>query len=768
MLTPIYLKMDAHDSLLLSEGVCRQLGIVTYHPSISVHPAGKKTTPVVEKEKTTPLAEKEKTTTPARVVEGTTTLVVETNSPPASRPSEETPLTIASEISPSRAPKVGSVRVKLVKTIRILPQQSQLVEVEVEDKQVPDLLLLMEPTQEFTDEEDGVYFGESLVKLSPEGRARVSLSNLTGMTRKLEKGSYIGDAVEATVVAEPDSTADRATPTDSCDTPEIATVQSVSSANPLPTLDVSERKKKLASMIAEIGPELTWQERDALRQLVLEKHLAFAVEDEEDGCTDLVEMTIETGDATPVRAPLRRTPFAAREEIAEQLVKMQARGIIQPSTSPWASPVILVRKKDGTLRFCIDYRALNAVTKTDQFPLPRIDDLLDQLGKTNFFSTLDLSAGYWQVKMHPDSKEKTAFATYQGLYEFNVMPFGLKNAPAVFQRLMQRVLMDLNPLYGPSFVSTYIDDTVVYSSAFEAHLAHLRRVLDRLIQVGLKLKPQKCHFLCPEVDFLGYLITPQGIHPNPQKVAAVREYPVPKSVKEVRQFVGFASYYRRFVRGFSRVAQPLHALTRKGVVFAWTQQCQEAFDALRSLLVEAPILIHPDFDKPFVLETNASAQGLGAVLSQVQDDKRLHPIAYASRALSPQEKKYAITELETLAVVWAVQHYHAYLYGHEVTVYTDHSAVKAVLETPSPSGKHARWWSKVFGSGVQKLEIIYRAGKENANADALSRAPWGESPSEALVTEVQVASIHSASDLLSFGASNCAGQAQRVICGTTA
>ena len=318
----------------------------------------------------------------------------------------------------------------------------------------------------------------------------------------------------------------------------------------------------------------------------------------------------------------------------------------------------------------------------------------------------------------------------------------------ILNKICQSAQNTKNLLSKP--VALYIDDTVIYSSAFEAHLAHLRRVLDRLIQVGLKLKPQKCHFLCPEVDFLGYLITPQGIHPNPQKVAAVREYPVPKSVKEVRQFVGFASYYRRLVRGFSRVAQPLHALTRKGVVFAWTQQCQEAFDALKSLLVEAPILVHPDFDKPFVLETDASAQGLGAVLSQVQDDKRLHPIAYASRALSPQEKKYAITELETLAVVWAVQHYHAYLYGHEVTVYTDHSAVKAVLETPSPSGKHARWWSKVFASGVQKLEIIYRAGKENANADALSRAPWGESPSEALVTEVQVASIHSASDLLSL------------------
>ena len=450
--------------------------------------------------------------------------------------------------------------------------------------------------------------------------------------------------------------------------------------------------------------------------------------------------------------------IAAREEVANQLRKMQSQGIIQPSTSSRASPVVLVRKKDGSLRFCIDYRALNSVTKTDQFPLPRIDDLLDQLGRAKYFTTLDLAAGYWQVEMHPDSKEKTAFATYQGLYEFNVMPFGLKNAPGVFQRLMQRVLMGLNPENGPDFVATYLDNVLIFSTTFEEHLVHLRSVLDRLLEVGLKLKPAKCHFICQSVEYLGHLVTPQGISPNPARVAAVKDYPTPTSVKEMRQFVGIASYYRRFIKGFAKVAQPLHALTQKGAVFKWSVSCQEAFQHLKNLLVEAPVLAYPDFLKPFTLETDASVLGLGAVLSQQQDDGHLHPVAYASRALSPQEKRYGITELETLAVVWSMQHYHAYLYGHEVTVFTDHSAVKAVLETPSPSGKHARWWNKVFGSGVKKLDIVYRAGRENDNADALSRAPCGQSPEEPVVTDSQVMVVTSASanadihDLLKLGA----------------
>ena len=372
-------------------------------------------------------------------------------------------------------------------------------------------------------------------------------------------------------------------------------------------------------------------------------------------------MNIDTGDAPPRRQPVRRTPFAVRTEIARQLREMQSQGVIEPSSRPWASPVVLVRKKDGSLRFCIDYRHLNLVTKPDVFPLPRMDDLLDQLGQFKFFSTLDLASGYWQVKMHPDSREKTAFITHQGLYELKVMPFGLRNAPAVFQRLMQCVLAGVNPPEGPYFVSVYLDDVIVFSRTLDDHLHHLSLVIDRLAKAGLKLKPSNCHFISKKVQYLGHLLTPDGIRPNPDRVAAVRDYSAPTSVKEARQFLGH-NYY-------------------------------------------------------------------------------------ASRSLSPQGKRYAITELETLAVVWSVSHFHAYLYGHDVHVFTDHSAVKAILETPSPSGKHARWWSKLFGSGVRNVQITYRAGRENANADALSRCPVGGETADTSVPDVQVAQIQTAGDI---------------------
>ena len=425
---------------------------------------------------------------------------------------------------------------------------------------------------------------------------------------------------------------------------------------------------------------------------------------------------------------MRRVPFAVRQEVAKYLAKMQEEGVIQPSSSPWASAIVLVCKKDGTLRICVDYHQLNSVTKLDTFPLPRIDDLLDQLGNAKYFTSLDLAAGYWQVRVANNSIEKTAFITHGGLYEFRVMPFGLTNVPAVFQRLMQQVLQGLNPTEGPSFVSVYIDDVLIFSRSLEEHLRHIGQVLDRLQAAGLKLKPSKCHFVCQQVEYLGHLITPKGLRPNPKKVSAVTDFPTPTSVTQVRQFVGLASYYRRFIEGFARIAGPLHQLTKQNEEFKWTGKCQEALDTLKTKLVEAPVLVYPNFDVRFVLKTDVSYEALGAVLSQKLEDKLLHPVSFSSRTLSPSEKNYAVTELESLAIVWEVKHYRAYLYGYDVQVVTDHSAVKALLANPSASGKHARWWLQVYGSGVRKVDIVYRSGRENTRADALAKPYWNSGP----------------------------------------
>ncbi len=291
---------------------------------------------------------------------------------------------------------------------------------------------------------------------------------------------------------------------------------------------------------------------------------------------------------------------------------MQETGVVEPSSSPWSSPIVLVRKKNGSLRFCVDYRELNSVTKADTFPLPRIDDLLDQLGESKYFSTVDLAAGYWQIRVHPESVEKTAFATHQGLYQFRVMPFGARNAPATFQRLMQRVLSGLNPEEGPDFVAVYLDDVLIFSRTLDEHKQHLQVVMDRLEKAGLKLNASKCRFICQEVEYLGHLITPDGLKLNSRHLSAVKDFPTPTTVKGVRQFVGMASYYRRFIPNFAKIAHPLHALTRKGAIFQWTTQCQSAFGALNTKLVDAPVLAYPNFQRDFVLETDASVEGLGA------------------------------------------------------------------------------------------------------------------------------------------------------------
>ena len=307
-------------------------------------------------------------------------------------------------------------------------------------------------------------------------------------------------------------------------------------------------------------------------------------------------------------------------------------------------------KRDGTMRFCVDYHRLNAATKMDVYPLPRVDDQLDLLSRSRYFTTLDLVTGYWQVSMAPESQEKTAFITHSGLYEFTVMPFGLCNAPATFQRLMETVLARTSCM-------VYIDDILVVGKTFEDHLLNLRKVFDRLREAGLRLKPTKCHLAKHQVKYLGYIVSAQGIAADPKKVEAIKSFPVPANLKNLRSFLGLASYYRRFIPRFAVEANPLHALTSKDSPFIWDSACQEAFECLKQLMTEAPLLAFPDFHQSFLLETDASGLRLGAVLSQKQEDGTIRPLAFASRTLQTHEQNYGVTELEALAVVWAVKYF---------------------------------------------------------------------------------------------------------------
>ena len=296
---------------------------------------------------------------------------------------------------------------------------------------------------------------------------------------------------------------------------------------------------------------------------------------------------------------------------------MLKKEIIQESVSPWSSPVVLVKKKDGSYRFCVDFRKINKVTKVDSFPMPLAADALDSLADAIVFSTLDLKSGFWQIQMQQDSQQKTAFATHNGLYEFLEMPFGLVNSGASFQRLMGHILRGLE--YG--FALIYIDDITIFSKSVDEHLVHLEEVFRRLRDANVKLNPKKYSFVKQRVEYLGHVVTAEGISPNPDKVRVVQEFPTPTNLKELRSFSGLANYYRRFARGFSNIANPLNALTKKNVPFVWTVAFAEAFDKLKRALVSAPILAYPNFREPFLLFVDASSTGIGFTLAQIQNGK---------------------------------------------------------------------------------------------------------------------------------------------------
>ena len=388
--------------------------------------------------------------------------------------------------------------------------------------------------------------------------------------------------------------------------------------------------------------------------------------------------------------------------------------IIVPSSSPWASPITLVPKKDSSTRFCIDYRRLNAETEKDQYPLPLIQDIFDQMGGSKHFSTLDLKSGYWQLPGSPEDQPKTAFRCHLGLFECKRIPFGLCNAPAVYQRAMDKLLAGL---IGVS-VCVYLDDIIIYSKNMDNHERHLQCVFDRLRDAGLRLKPTKCFSGLKQVKLLGYILNGDGIHTDPAKVQAIREMSPPKNVHDVRRYLGMSGYYRTSLPNYAKVAEPLIDLTRKNVKFHWTDRHQAAFDELKHLLMSSHVMTPPDTSKPYKLYTDACDYAVGAILVQVSDDGVEKVIQYVSHVLSPTQRRWATIEKKCYSVIFAIMRLRAYLYGANFVIYTDHKPLKSLFTNQMNNTKVQRWGVLLAEYGAT---IEYRQGKNNIRADMLSR-----------------------------------------------
>uniref|UniRef100_A0A8C7YJX3 Gypsy retrotransposon integrase-like protein 1 n=1 Tax=Oryzias sinensis TaxID=183150 RepID=A0A8C7YJX3_9TELE len=455
------------------------------------------------------------------------------------------------------------------------------------------------------------------------------------------------------------------------------------------------------------------------------------------GRTDKVKHSIKLHDQTPFKHRPRPIHPQDIEAVRKHLQDLLQAGVIRESESPFASPIVVVRKKNGDVRLCIDYRKLNLQTIKDAYALPKLEESFSALTGSKWFSVLDLKCGYYQIEMAEGDKEKTAFVTPLGFWEFNCMPQGVTNAPATFQRLMEKCMADLNLKQ----VLVFLDDLIIFSSTLEEHEERVMRVLHRLKKYGLKLSMGKCKFFQTSVRYLGHIVSERGVETDPDKISALKSWPIPRTLKELKSFLGFAGYYRRFIKGYAAIARPLNNLTRgygtprksglkrpnakmqdvkQPFGERWTSECQHAFETLIDQLTTAPVLGFADPKKPYILHTDASSTGLGAALYQEQDG-HLKVIAYASRGLSSSEARYPAHKLEFLALKWSItEKFHDYLYGASFVVITDNNPLTYILTSAKLDAASHRWLAAL---STYNFTLQYRAGKQNLDADALSRRP---------------------------------------------
>ena len=538
-------------------------------------------------------------------------------------------------------------------------------------------------------------------------------------------------------------------PATSEDTEELAAVCPVTSedthehATVCPaTSEVTEEPKKVLNK--QLNFKYT-KNRSSTRMITLQSLLndfksVFASSKNDIGRINGTDHYIRLLDnSRPIYRRHYRHSIAELNEIRKQVSALLDKGLIRKSKSPWAFPVTLANKSDGTLRLCIDYRPLNAITIDEREPIPIVQDIIDKLAKAKVFSVLDMAWGYWHVPIHPESIDKTAFITPDGHYEWLVLPFGLKNAPATFQRIVREVLGELLD-HG---VIPYFDDIIVYSETIPEHLRLLYRVFLKLKQANVRLRYEKCRFGQPEVEYLGFVVSHGKQKPSPAKTSSVANYPTPTSVKAIQRFIGLANYYRRFVPNFSRIAEPLTRLTRKNTEFVWGPEQQSSFDSLQRALTTEPVIAIYDPSKPVVLYTDASKIGIGAVLMQKDQDNHNHVVAYFSRRLNQHEANYSASELEVLAVVDSLEHFHVYVHGRHTHIFSDHAALQWLFSLKKPTSRLYRWSVRL---SVYTYTIHHRAGKLHQVPDALSRDPVALFSDIATIKQAQsktdVSSIH--------------------------
>ncbi|KAG6464992.1 hypothetical protein O3G_MSEX014865 [Manduca sexta] len=465
------------------------------------------------------------------------------------------------------------------------------------------------------------------------------------------------------------------------------------------------------------GEQLSNYEVTRLKELLKKYETCFSDNLNDLGLTNVVQMEIDLNDSKPVVYRPYRLSFPEREQVRSMVKEMMEAGIICESSSPYASPVLIVKKKTGESRLCVDYRALNNKTRKEYYPLPLIDDQLDRLAGNSLFISLDLASGYYQIPIELKSQDKTAFVTPDGQYQFKRMPFGLANAPSVFQRTMNKILLKVN------YTIVYMDDVLIPAQSFDQGLMRLGEVLQIFSDSGLTLKIKKCYFFCTELEFLGFHVSGKGIRPGTHKTEAIQNFPTPRNVHDVRRFIGLTSFFRRFVKDFALIARPLTDLMKSKFEWKWSDDQEAAFNILKEKLVERPILALYDAKLETELHIDASKLGVAGILMQKGVDGLLRPIAYYSRKTTVDEQKFHSFELETLAVVASLNRFRVYLLGLKFKIVTDCNALRTTLTKRDLIPRISRWWVQFQ---EYDFEIEYRPGSRMAHVDALSRSPVSE------------------------------------------